>query len=128
VKSSVLFLLAACAASSPHPAVIALGDASMAEPARWNVERHADRITFIDPDRAVRVTIVANAGADAASAIAAAWQLAEPGFALAAGDPEELPESDAWDALVATARRAASHGVCALARARHASLRDPRRR
>jgi CubicO group peptidase (beta-lactamase class C family) len=101
VKSSVLFLLAACAASSPHPAVIALGDASMAEPARWNVERHADRITFIDPDRAVRVTIVANAGADAASAIAAAWQLAEPGFVLAAGDPEELPESDAWDALVA---------------------------
>ena len=79
--------------------MIALGEASVAAPLRWEVERHADRVTFTDPDRAVHVTIVANAGADAATAIAAAWQLAEPGFALSPGEPEGLPDSGDWDAL-----------------------------
>jgi len=60
---------------------------------------HAERVTFTDPDRAVRVTIVGNAGSDAATAIAAAWQLAEPGFALAPGVVEPVPDTDDWDAL-----------------------------
>jgi CubicO group peptidase (beta-lactamase class C family) len=86
-------------ASSPRSAVIAIGEASVAAPLRWDVDRHADRVTFTDPDRAVHVTIVANAGADAPTAIAAAWQLAEPGFALSPGEPEQLPDADDWDAL-----------------------------
>jgi CubicO group peptidase (beta-lactamase class C family) len=81
--------------------VLTLGDATLAPPARWSVDRRADRVTFTDPDHALRVTIVAHAGADAAAAIAAAWQLAEPGFALAPGDPEALPDSGDWDAVTA---------------------------
>src|SRR6185369_13506253 len=54
---------------------------------------------FTDPDGALHVTIVANAGADPATAIAAAWQLAAPGFALAPGEPDEMPDSGDWDAV-----------------------------
>jgi len=76
-----------------------IGDATVAAPPRWHVEQRADRVTFTEPDRALRVTIVGNAGADAATAIAAAWQLAEPGFALAPGQPDEMPDSGDWDAV-----------------------------
>jgi CubicO group peptidase (beta-lactamase class C family) len=93
--------IVACAspAKLAPPAGIALGDATLAAPPRWYVEQRADRVTFTDPDRALHVTIVANAGADAATAIAAAWQLAEPGFALAPGEPDEMPDSGEWDAV-----------------------------
>ncbi len=93
--------LAACAspASSPRSAVVVLGEASVAAPLRWDVERYADRVTFTDPDRALHVTIVANAGSDAAAAIAAAWRLADRGFALTPGEPEQVPDVDDWDAL-----------------------------
>ncbi|HEU4726346.1 MAG TPA: serine hydrolase domain-containing protein [Kofleriaceae bacterium] len=93
--------LAGCAspATPARPAVFAIGDATVAAPPRWEAEQRADRVTFTDPDRALRVTIVANVGADAASAIAAAWQLAAPGFALAPGEPEEMPDSGDWDAV-----------------------------
>ena len=78
VRSIVLVGIAslvACAspAKPARPAVIALGDATVAAPPRWYVEPRADRVTFTDPDRALHVTIVANAGADPATAIAAAW-------------------------------------------------------
>jgi len=104
MRSSVLVGIAglvACAspAKLARPAVIALGDATVTAPPRWYVEPHADRVTFTDPDRALHVTIVANAGADAATAIAAAWQLAAPGFALAPGHPDEMPDSGEWDAV-----------------------------
>ena len=93
--------LVACAspAKLARPAVISLGDATMAVPPRWDVEQRAERVTFTDPDRALHVTVVANAGPDAATAIAAAWQLAAPGFALAPGEPDELPDSGDWDAV-----------------------------
>src|SRR5215468_8679001 len=93
--------LAACASPAKlvRPAVIALGEATVAAPPSWDVQRRADRAVFTDPDRAVRVTIVANAGADAAAAIAAAWQLVEPGFALAPGEPDEMPDAGDWDAV-----------------------------
>src|SRR5262249_16452131 len=98
VRTIVLFgvpgpVPAASPAKPPVPAVIALGDATVAALPRWSVEQRADRVTFTDPDRALRVTIMANAGADAATAIAAAWQVIEPGFALAPGEPDEAPDS-----------------------------------
>jgi CubicO group peptidase (beta-lactamase class C family) len=104
VRSIVLAGIAgliACAspAKLARPAVIALGDATVAAPPRWYIEQRADRVTFMDPDRTLHVTIVANAGADAATAIATAWQLAEPGFALTPGEPDEMPDSGDWDAV-----------------------------
>ena len=71
----------------------------MAPPLRWSIDKHADRVTFTDPDQAVRLTVAGNAGSDAAAAIATAWQLAEPGFALAPGEIEQVPDTDDWDAL-----------------------------
>jgi len=102
--------------------VIALGDATVAAPPRWEIEPRADRVTFTDPDRALHVTIVANAGADAATAIAAAWQLAEPGFALAPGEPDELPDSGDWDAVTAIEYKAPEPRT-AVARWRQAGAR-----
>lgn len=104
VRSIVLAGIAgliACAspAKLARPAVIALGDATAAVPPRWYVEQRADRVTFMDPDRTLHVTIVANAGEDATTAIATAWQLAEPGFALTPGEPDEMPDSGDWDAV-----------------------------
>jgi CubicO group peptidase (beta-lactamase class C family) len=74
--------------------VIAIGDATITAPARWHVERGADRVTFTDPDRGVHVTIVANVGADPAAAIAAAWPA---GFSLAPGEAVALPDAGDWD-------------------------------
>jgi hypothetical protein len=101
VRSVVLVGLIACAtpAKLARPVVIVLGDATVAAPPRWYVEQRADRVTFMDPDRTLHVTIVANAGADTTTAIATAWQLAEPGFALTPGEPEEMPDSGDWDAV-----------------------------
>jgi CubicO group peptidase (beta-lactamase class C family) len=96
---------AACApaADTPRSPLITLDAALVAPPPRWSIDKDADRVTFTDPDRAVRVTIVPNAGSDAARAIAAAWQLAEPGFALAPGEVEQVPDTDDWDALTSIA-------------------------
>jgi CubicO group peptidase (beta-lactamase class C family) len=95
--------------------VLDVGDATVTAPLHWGVERHADRVTFADPDRELRVTIVGNAGSDPARAIAAAWQLAEPGFALAPGEPAVMPDPGDWDAITeidykpaATAHRSAT--------------------
>ena len=101
VKLIVLAGIIACASPTKPatPGAIPLGDATIVAPPRWVVEQHADRVTFTDPDRALHVTIVANAGADPATAIAAAWQLAVPGFALAPGKAEELPDPGDWDAV-----------------------------
>lgn len=45
---------------------------------------------FTDPDRTLHVTIVTNPGADVATVIATAWQLASQVFALAPGEPDEM--------------------------------------
>jgi len=101
VKLVVLAGIVACAspARPASPGALTVGDATVVAPPRWAVEQHPDRVTFTDPDRALRVTIVANAGASAIAAIAAAWQLTVPGFALAPGKPEDLPDPGDWDAV-----------------------------
>jgi CubicO group peptidase (beta-lactamase class C family) len=105
VRSILLFGVAtvfACGSPATAPrSPELLGDATFAAPPGWHVEYHSDRVTLTDPDQAIRVTIIPNAGADAATAIAAAWRLVEPGFTLAPGAPEDVPDSDDddWDAV-----------------------------
>lgn len=119
-------VLVACASPTRpvRPAVIALGEATVAAPPGWYAEQRADRVTFTDPDRALRVTVVANAAADAATAIAAAWQLAAPGFALAPGEPDEMPDTGEWDAVTTIEYRPpTSEHRAAIARWRKAGTR-----
>ncbi len=99
-------LAAACGprATPPRPDMpdrIAIGDATVTAPAHWHYQQHAGYVTFDDPDRAVRVTIVGDAGADPVTAIAAAWRRVEPARAHVAGTPQELPDPGDWDAVTA---------------------------
>ena len=91
--------VAACGGAgttTSHHAATTVGDATYAMPEAWRVVRtEKDLVTFEDPDRALRVTIVATTG-DAKPAIEAAWRRVEPAFALA-GELDEPPPTDGWD-------------------------------
>ena len=106
--------LAACGASrsAPEPRTaaaagprrlaaaekIAVADATLEAPAAWWVTAGEGTVALEDPDRQLRVVIVATADQPAADAIAAAWRRTTPGFALAAEAPDEPPPDDGWDA------------------------------
>jgi CubicO group peptidase (beta-lactamase class C family) len=108
--------LAACGASRPPPdprprsagaagprrlaaaEKIAVADATLEAPAAWWVTAGEGTVALEDPDRQLRVVIVATADKPAADAIAAAWRRTTPGFALAAEAPDEPPPEDGWDA------------------------------
>jgi CubicO group peptidase (beta-lactamase class C family) len=94
-------IVAACGGAgtttSQH-ATTTVGDATYAVPEAWRVVRtEKDLVTCEDPDRALRVTIVATTG-DAKAAIEQAWHRVEPTFALA-GQLDEPPPTDGWDAM-----------------------------
>jgi CubicO group peptidase (beta-lactamase class C family) len=108
VKRWLLLIVFACGGSAalrpPHraagPETVTLAGATLEVPADWWLASAADRVTIEDPERTLELTIVASARADAATAIAEAWQIATPGFALAPSEePDSPPPSGGWDAV-----------------------------
>lgn len=99
---AIVWVMTACgsAATVPvsHGGTAFVGDTAVTTPTGWSVEQAADRVMLQDPERGLRVFVLESPG-DATHAIAAAWQRVEPGFALVAKPPDELPDPEGWDAV-----------------------------
>jgi CubicO group peptidase (beta-lactamase class C family) len=92
----------------PHrltrPETVRVQTATLEIPADWWVASAADRVTVEDPDRALRIIVIATTQPDAREAIASAWRQVSPGFALApAEEPDAPPPTGGWDATLSIA-------------------------
>jgi CubicO group peptidase (beta-lactamase class C family) len=67
-------------------------------PKGWLVTRPSGLLRLEDPSNELFVTMVARKEADPAAAIAAAWKIAEPGFARPIFQAVKRPARDGWDA------------------------------
>jgi CubicO group peptidase (beta-lactamase class C family) len=75
--------------------------ASFTAPTGWFLGRPNELpVRVWGPERDLMVTIVdVGAAKDSAAAVAAAWAVAQPGFALAIAEATDLPGRDGWDAM-----------------------------
>jgi CubicO group peptidase (beta-lactamase class C family) len=104
----VCLVLAACGATPARPRRIAAettvalaSGATLEVPAGWWVTVDATTIVLEDPERELRVTLIERAAAELPPAIAAAWQRALPGVAVAPSGPADAPPAtDGWDAVL----------------------------
>ena len=106
---------AAPAAPAPAPAPTArqlTDDGSVTTPSGasftaskgWWVTQGADRIVLEDPERALKATLFELSEADPLKAIDAAWQMAEPGFALKPShEPDSPPPIRGWESITSLA-------------------------
>ncbi len=71
--------------------------ASIAAPDGWRVSRGGARAAFEDPERALRVVLVASARHDASGAIADAWMREGPQMLAMPSSLDEPPATGGWD-------------------------------
>lgn len=75
------------------------GGATFTASAGWAVEEHPARITLIAPEGDLTMTYVQVKAADRDAAIASAWAMWKPGFALQVAQAEDFPARAGWDAV-----------------------------
>lgn len=99
-------VLAADSPAQPLPTdtVLATDSGARFEVARgWFVSTAGGRVLLEDPDRELRLTLLemrtGGPVTDGASAIAAAWAKAQPGFAREVRHATDPPARDGWDAI-----------------------------
>ena len=96
----LLVLLApACSSLTYEPGPKTLLGASFELPTGWSVERNEDFLLVQDPGKELKLWMVDIDGKTDADAIAAAWQLAVPGFARKPSDASSPPFADGWDSI-----------------------------
>lgn len=80
---------------------ITTADARFAAPADWTLERADKVVRLIAPEGDLRMTLVdVGPAKDAAAAVAAAYALAEPGFARKLRLSTPMPAREGWDEIV----------------------------
>ena len=68
-------------------------------PTGWWLTERRDSVLLQDPDRELHLWMVDVPGGERAEAVAAAWKVVAPGFALKVAQDQELPAREGWDAV-----------------------------
>ncbi len=76
------------------------GGATITVPARWHLTRHPRHLVAQEPDKGLWVGLVELKAPNAEAAVAQAWKLARPAFALAVQRTVKPPVSSGWDTVV----------------------------
>jgi len=79
----------------------ALG-ATLTVPARWHLVRHPAHLVVREPDKGMWLALAEVQAANAKAAIAKAWKLARPSFALKEKRTLTPPASGGWDSVTKT--------------------------
>lgn len=73
------------------------GGATLQASKGWTATTHGDALSLAPPDKGLTLTIVPIHETDGKKAIAAAWKMAQPNFALAEKRSISPPPQDGWD-------------------------------
>jgi CubicO group peptidase (beta-lactamase class C family) len=72
---------------------------TVTQPAGFSLTTHNDMLAFVDPDREMATWYVVVDNGTIDQAIAAAWQRAQPGFAVPLKETTKPPTRDGWDEM-----------------------------
>ncbi len=73
--------------------------ATTSVPAGWHLSEEPDLVLVQDPEREVRIALLALDGGDSLGAIGRAWDRVEPGFDLAVAQDDTVPADGGWDEI-----------------------------